>query len=313
MYSLQELVENGLAIRKIVFYLNQDEKEIRDNIKINGYQLKKEKYSEGQKDALRKRTIELYKLGVSAKVLGQKFNIGKLKVQKWAKEEGLLRSSSEACRIHQVNQTIFDNIDSSKKAYWLGFLYADAYNYEKKGWVVLGLQEKDLDHIHKFVEFMEGDIKSIKYVENTKSYYYKINSKYLSKVLAEKGCPQAKSFIIKYPDWLRDDLKYHFIRGYFDGDGCLTFRQKQKEYKWSIVGTLELCESIVKIFKEKEIELKSRYLSKTNNNTWFLESSGNLKIQKILDLIYQDADVYLTRKYEKYQDLIAFNNGRHPK
>lgn len=41
-----------------------------------------------------------------------------------------------------------------------------------------------------------------------------------------------------------------------------------------------------------------------------LEFGGNLKTQKILDLLYKDASIYLDRKYNRYIDLCNLNNSR---
>lgn len=35
-------------------------------------------------------------------------------------------------RKYRVNVNFFENIDTEEKAYWLGFLYADGYNCEKR-------------------------------------------------------------------------------------------------------------------------------------------------------------------------------------
>lgn len=41
-----------------------------------------------------------------------------------------------------------------------------------------------------------------------------------------------------------------------------------------------------------------------------LEFGGNLKTQKILDLLYKDASIYLDRKCNRYIDLCNLNNSR---
>ena len=43
----------------------------------------------------------------------------------------------------------FDEINTQEKAYVLGFLFADGYNYEKRGVVSLSLQEKDKEILDK--------------------------------------------------------------------------------------------------------------------------------------------------------------------
>lgn len=305
--DIEMMFADGFSVRKIAQMYNLSFSYVAEIIKEHKYSIKKEIFT---KDKVEK-IITLYNNGVSAKNLGIKYSISKSHIFKWAKAAGTLRTLEHSHRLHNVDEHMFDSIDTPEKAYWLGFLYADAYNYEKKGWITLALQEKDLDHIYKFVYFMKGSKTSVKYIKATKAYTYKINSKYLSKVLHDKGCPQAKSFIINYPTWLSKDLNFHFIRGYFDGDGCLTSRSKQQEYKWSIVGTREFCEKVNELFKELNINLTICYISQTNNNTYELQSSGNLKIQKICDQLYNNSTIHMERKYKKYLDLIELNKARH--
>ena len=75
-----------------------------------------------------------------------------------------------------------------------------------------------------------------------------IFSKHLAEQLAKIGCPPRKSFILKYPDWLDKDLRSHFIRGYFEGDGCITRTARTSEtiksWDFNIISTKEMCEGI---------------------------------------------------------------------
>lgn len=45
-------------------------------------------------------------------------------------------------------------------------------------------------------------------------------SKYMCNTVEKWGLTQAKTFTINFPDFLPEELIPHFIRGYFDGDGC---------------------------------------------------------------------------------------------
>jgi len=47
---------------------------------------------------------------------------------------------------YSTNQILMNNIDTEEKAYWLGFFYADAYNKESTGQIIIELQERDKDH-----------------------------------------------------------------------------------------------------------------------------------------------------------------------
>lgn len=317
--EIKTLVEQGFSVQKIATKLNLSRELVNSIILKNNFKLKNEIFSEDKIDYI----VQLYKEGVSAKKLGFKFKIDKRRVQKWAKEKGCLRNSNDSRRITFFNQEYFDDIDTKEKAYWLGFLYADGYNSKKTNTITLTLKGEDITHLKKLAIELKLPMDKIKkrtssiVTNGIKKKYsvcsLRLYSKYLCNILTNKGCPQAKSFIIKYPDWLDEKLNKHFIRGIFDGDGCLTFRKKQKEWKWSITGTKECCDKINEILnKTLGINCGIYYISQTNNNTYDLMTSGNEKIKKILDWLYEDSDKHcrLDRKHDKYLQLCVQQDNR---
>ena len=189
----------------------------------------------------------------------------------------------------------------------------------------LSLKSTDLDYLEKFCKFMNYDENFIKHnsiinKETGKTYFSvtaTLNSIHLTNELTKLGCMQGKSLIVKYPEWLDDKLHLHFIRGLFDGDGSIKSRASKDntlEWNWSITGTKEICEATHKIYSEiYGISISYHQSSNDSNiNTWTIESSGNLKVQKICDLMYKNASIYLDGKYHRYQNLCKFNLTRHP-
>lgn len=308
LQKIKEMVESGFANKRIANVLNIPEKELKKIITENNFALTHEKFD----NILIPKIIELYSSGVSAKQLGKKYGIAKSRVQKWADNEGVLRSKQEAMRFTFFNENIFDEIDSEEKSYWLGFFYADAYNSESTNTFRIALQKRDTNHLIKLAKFIglpENKVESDPDDSIYPSSLLRIYSKHFCQNMKDKGCMQGKSFIIKFPTWI--DKKYYnsFIRGYFDGDGCLTYRKNQREWKWLLVSTNEMCEFIKNYFDNSfGIKLTKEYISNTNNNTYEIVTSGNAKIQKICDILYKNSNIYLDRKYQKYLDLCEFNN-----
>ena len=312
---IKTMIENGFSIRKIYTNLKLSPKEVLNMIELNKWAVKKEQFDLSKIDYI----CSLYKEGVSAKQLGFKYGIAKLRVQKWAAEKGYLRNKSDSLRFTKINQNIFDVIDAPAKAYWLGFFYADAHNSPKISTFSMCLKAEDHDHLVTLAKFMGlEDNKVIKgFIElNGKQFptsTVKLYSKHICETMIKHGCPPAKSFIIKYPAWLDEALHSHFIRGLFDGDGCLTFRSKQREWKWGLVSTKEGCESIKNLLlKHANVSVTYDCISDTGNNTYNLTTGGNEKIRRLMDWLYTDTNdsIRLARKYKKYEQLADQQDNR---
>ena len=69
---------------------------------------------------------------------------------------------------YTLNEKFFDEIDTEEKAYWLGFLYADGYNNEKRKEVKIRLAIKDENHLLKLRDTL--------YVKKNRPLYYGVNS-----------------------------------------------------------------------------------------------------------------------------------------
>lgn len=70
--------------------------------------------------------------------------------------------------------------------------------------------------------------------QNANNCVWAASSKHLWEILNKYGCTPSKSLILKFPDesiFESKDLIRHFIRGYFDGDGCISYNR----YKYGIV------------------------------------------------------------------------------
>jgi intein/homing endonuclease len=195
-----------------------------------------------------------------------------------------------------------DNINTEEKAYWLGFFYADAYNKEKTGQIIIELQERDKDHLYKCAKFFGKPREPFKQLKNKGKYIayrLELNGRILSNSLKNRGCHGTKSFSITFPDWLRKKLIPHFIRGYFDGDGCLYIHQNQMMVE--IVSTKEMNKTIRSILQKYRINSQLRTRKKYSGNTTILEFGGSRQVKRFCDWIYKEATIYLDRKHDLFK------------
>lgn len=212
---------------------------------------------------------------------------------------------SDARQQYNYPTNTFNYIDTEEKAYWLGFLYADGSIHRNE--VALGLHTQDENHIIKFKLFMEYEA-PIKYPKPN-CCRISITNKSIAEDLIEKGCFRRKSSILKFPteSQVPNHLISHFMRGYFDGDGCLSKHVKRNRYSFSVLGTYEFISRYQDILIEtcgcNRTKLGQRHPDRPNNN-YTLVYGGRKDIKNILDFLYKDATVYLDRKYNKYLQFI---------
>jgi hypothetical protein len=126
-----------------------------------------------------------------------------------------------------LDEHYFDEIDTPNKAYILGFLYADGYNNEVNHTIVLTLHEKDKDILEKIRKELKCE-KPLYHISSVNKHDGKprelesliLASKHMSETIKKWGLVPNKTFTLEFPKFLSDNLVCHFIRGYFDGDGC---------------------------------------------------------------------------------------------
>lgn len=226
-----------------------------------------------------------------------------------------------------VDETVFDKIDNQDNAYFLGLLYADGTNYEN-GIVKLDLVEQDIDTLENFKKFLKytGTIKHYKAERKSiNGVYYdcqapcrlSFKSKIISENLSKYGCVSNKSYILRFPTdkIIPKELLRHFIRGYMDGDGGISYwidnkNTGHKKFQINFCGTTDIINNIAKILGDNFNccpAISDRFEERDNNNLQ-INICGNNVVRKILDWIYKDANFKMNRKYNKYLELIEENN-----
>lgn len=200
-------------------------------------------------------------------------------------------------RKYTLDEHYFDIIDTQEKAYILGFLYADGYNNERLGQIRITIHSKDIS----ILEFIKDQMNTSMPIKTDCGYIYlTLNSRYLSTILSKLGCHQAKTFTICFPYWLDKSLYRHFIRGYFDGDGCISNSIRDNSSSVSFIGNKRFMEQINEILKEElNIVIFKPYFAK-NPNICTIKFGHNKTVSKIKDYLYKDSSFFLKRKYNKF-------------
>jgi hypothetical protein len=263
-------------------------------------------------DSILEKICEEYKQGgISLTQLSKKYSIGRCKITTFIKKQGVIIENKQ--NEVKFNQFIFDDIDTEEKAYWLGFIFADGC-IRDSGEFEISLNAKDKGHLYKFNKFA-GHIKdnvkvSIAHCGGVEfeRCRWQVKNSHLRDSLIAKGCIPRKSLVLKFPDikiFKSEDLIKHFIRGYFDGDGSLSYHKYLKSVSpnLSIIGTKEFLDEILKHLKiTSPLILKDK---RHKNNTFTYQANKEDTI-KIINFLYKDATIYLDRKFKRYE---FFKNG----
>lgn len=248
------------------------------------------------------------------KELMEKYKICEQTIRRILKEHDVEHKRDH--RIYQFNINYFDNINDEHKAYWLGFIYADGSHNLKRYSLSINLQKRDINILNKFYEDIECE-KNVKLYKNkTNGKYYAnvlVQHEHLSKTLIKQGVPNNKSFKIVFPNnkIIPYDLKRHFLRGYFDGDGCISIPKINKsKMSWSMIGNYTFING-AKEFIEDNIDNYNMNIHKCNHSEVCSIGKGGRNVCVIfLDWLYKDATIYLQRKFDKYLEIKKYNEEK---
>lgn len=253
--------------------------------------------------------------------LSHEYHCSAPNIRSHLKRRGVLidNNQQKLQRKYTLDQEYFDVIDTEEKAYFLGLMYADGCNHIEVGTIAISLQECDLGILQKFQSELKTD-RPIAYCDRkTKNpahqncYKLTINSSKICQRLEELGCWARKSLNLEFPteNQVPPHLIRHFIRGYFDGDGCICHWQNKQGWtviSACIVSTFNFCDKLSEIIFQ-ELEVKSHiYKRKENVTTRQMNFSGRHNTMKFVNWLYSDCSIYLDRKYNKVIEINELMN-----
>ena len=258
-------------------------------------------------DNIEEHIVQEYNNGVSSEKIAQELDLNASTICRILKRKGIgLKHAKHFNRKYQINESFLDVIDTQEKAYFLGFMYADGAVHKEAPSFKLELHVQDMDILEKFQRLLFiGDVSKIG-TDRIKYKYFSIRSKRLRDKLIENGCVPAKTFKVSLPKTLSEELMHHFLRGLYDGDGCINICESGR-VRVILTGYYNFLLEIKEYLSTKH-GISGLLRADENNRVADLVVSKNYDAQKFLEYLYTDANIYLDRKYTKYQDaLISLN------
>ena len=250
----------------------------------------------------------LAKQGKSIKEIAQEIGYDLKVIKRTAKENNILLK-------YTINpnfkENFFENIDTEEKAYLLGLYFTDGcvrkdsrcdLNYT----IHMQLQARDLEMIEKIKDIFQVNNKIYHDKRNNKECYeISFSSRKMAQDLSKYGIVPRKTYETSHLplEYIPDNLKIHFLRGLFDDSSY------SKDVSFDFTSYhFSICEEF-----QKEID---ELINKNNHNKIYTNIKdgaqrnrvswrGKQQVLRILDILYENATIYLKRKHDKYLELKA--------
>jgi len=201
--------------------------------------------------------------------------------------------------------------------YVLGFFTADGNMIKnRRGAHFIEFQITDKDLLEKIRGLLSSNHKIAVHKRNSRwkmLYRLQIGSKTIFNDLLKLGLTPNKSKTIRLPN-VPNEYFHHFLRGYFDGDGRVSFGIYPRKTRKSkirllntrfISGNKKFLENLL-ITLKKYSDLKGGFIVKKNRGFELSFSINDSK--KLYKFMYEGVtnNIFLERKYNKFQDALKY-------
>lgn len=220
---------------------------------------------------------------------------------------------------YQYNHDFFKDIQTEDQAYWCGFIMADGNVTEYANnscELSIKLQARDGDHLKKFnkaingnvpVKYFDTDCKILNYRTMYRQAQIRLYSERILHDLANYGVIPNKSLIKQFPDNIPEHLIFHYIRGYFDGNGTIACSNDKYIKCLFTTGSYDFACGLKKKLNEYGI-LSGKITQSKNNQCFRIQISGIINVDRFLHFLYSNSSICLDRKFNKKLQLYKTTN-----
>jgi len=252
--------------------------------------------------------VELYASGKNTVQIGQVFQVTPSTVRNWLIRSGVtLRGRSEASTRCKLWHNAFDEL-TPVAAYWIGFLFADGSvsKDKQRNSVSVRVSERDREHLVKLRAFLRsthtiGTAPAGNYggYRSRPSVRFSVTSAQLAERILSLG---------RYGGSINATLveSRDFWRGVVDGDGSLGILANGYAH-FSLVGSRRLLEAFLLFLRSNDLDAK---MTIRPHKTIFQVATAGYTAEKIVCLLYDNADVVLDRKAATATEIVAARDAR---
>lgn len=239
--------------------------------------------------------------------IAKKYNVNRMTVGRVLKRFNINSTNFQNKIRYNIDK--FSSIKTEEDAYWLGFIYADGCVSDDNRFEI-SLQYQDYWHLVKLRKCLMADL-DIGYNKSNDSFRISLNNDIIVKNLKLLRVTPRKSLTLKFPENLiSNNLIKHFIRGYFDGDGCISVYNKQcktiitKRVTVSLLGTKDFLD----IVRKYSPITFGKYVKNNGSENTLVLSTAHRKAITFIKWLYEDSTIYLDRKYNKFELALSLRN-----
>ena len=314
--EILKLYQSGLGCAKIGEHFHCSASAIKTVLKKNNIPLrtvseaKKQSVSEKDKEILVYHYVTLKQgLVPSGKAIGVSQNKAKSILESCGIKIRTYEESKQLARKYTVDDNFFKK-QNRNMAYILGLIASDGNVSKKENQISIQLLSKDRNILEKIKDVTSSSRPLDQYVtrDGKDTTKFVVHSAEWKKDLAKYGIAPAKTFNLSPPFFLHPFYKIDYIRGYFDGDGCITFGEHSTSPSWSIVGASYPVISWIRetLATDYGIITKSIIESTlpTGKKIYRIVYYGFKKNESIYNILYTDSPLFLQRKKEKFQTIL---------
>lgn len=214
------------------------------------------------------------------------------------------------------NENYFSEINTEDKAYFLGLIMTDGCisTTSASKFVSIELKSHDGYILQKLFDCI-GSTRKLMTDKRCNCVVATICNKKVVLDLKKYSCTEHSSLTQQFPKNINENMMRHFIRGLIDGDGSLGYyavtvkgRMRRNHYK-----SVRMCSGNYQFLKDMMIYMQNTLglnldynaIQKEKENLYSFKYSNKHDLLLILHWLYDDATIYLTRKKEICDKILA--------
>lgn len=232
----------------------------------------------------------------SIKEIAKYFGLGRTTIHNILNRNGIKVTRHK----YMFDESVFDN-DSSEKYYVLGLLASDGTISKNRNskFVEIGLNKRDEALLNDVRCFFKTN-KPISFSKKDDCFKFTLFSDRLYDIVTSYGIEERKSLTLAIRKHIPDKFLIDFLRGYFDGDGCITGKA---DITFGATASVYFATQLKNMYNRLGFNVYIYKDTQDRKNTIYMVKKCGHDGLNILATLYSRGGLFSSRKYEKFLKL----------